>query len=227
MRNRETKASNIVLCFDGGASPNPGKGAWAAVLYFGTPTLDPRAQRDQDELGRGVGDLGGAVSNNYAEYCALIGGLRLVEETLRDSVPLRSVAVAVLGDSQLVINQMTGVFSVRDPSLKILNAIASSLVDKFRSVTFNHIDRKYNTVADSMANTQINKTTYSGAIPYYPNLMLASTLTIDNSEVIASNDLGAGFSECINMIDAKFLRDCLPVQVVCANSGSSMMRVPP
>ncbi|KAJ3025580.1 UNVERIFIED_CONTAM: hypothetical protein HDU68_006982 [Siphonaria sp. JEL0065] len=204
MRHNPAPPGMVTLCFDGGASPNPGKAAWGAICYYGAPVA-PQDQPDQQELFRTAGNLGSSITNNYSEYMGLIGGLRQLIIELR-GISVRDVAVFVRGDSLLVVNQMKGIWNVESESLQVLHAIASSLVDLFRSVRFEHIPRVDNVVADSLANTIINNPTLTGFTAYYPNLIIASTVTIGRVTVNASNDLGAAFAAKHHLIDAKFLR---------------------
>src|SRR5688572_1492298 len=90
----EVSAGQWTLRCDGGARGNPGPGALGYVLY--------------DPTGREVearGEYVGAVTNNVAEYRALIAGL---ESAMRHGVR----AVRVCMDSELVVRQMRGEYRV-------------------------------------------------------------------------------------------------------------------
>jgi ribonuclease HI len=54
----------------------------------------------------------------------------------------------VQGDSELVINQMTGVYRTLHPNMKPLHEQACQLVQKFQSITFQHVGRELNERAD-------------------------------------------------------------------------------
>ena len=54
--------------------------------------------------------LGDALTNNESEYLALIAGLRAASE-------LGCADVEVIGDSKLVINQVSNVWQVKKPNL--------------------------------------------------------------------------------------------------------------
>lgn len=84
------------------------------------------------------------MTNNVAEYSAVIAGLgRAAQLGLKD--------VVVHADSQLVIRQMTGQYRVKDATLQFLKAKADALLPFFSSVSFVHIPREQNTVADALA----------------------------------------------------------------------------
>ncbi|KAJ3331197.1 hypothetical protein HDU76_003821 [Blyttiomyces sp. JEL0837] len=124
---------NATLFFGGSATPNPGTSGWGAVCFFG-PTKDPK-----NEHFRVSGVIAGTeVTNNVAEYCALINGLRRLLRELHALSP-SAFTLTIIGDSQLVIQQMKEVFSVKDPRLALYNAIAKGLVSKFGTVNFEHV----------------------------------------------------------------------------------------
>ncbi|KAM1224306.1 hypothetical protein ACFX2G_044185 [Malus domestica] len=83
-------------------------------------------------------------TNNQAEYEALIIGLGL----LRD---LRATRALVLGDSELVINQLNGSFRCMSCTLAPYHMVASYLAKSFDGITFEHISRIHNTDADELA----------------------------------------------------------------------------
>lgn len=129
----------ITVMFDGGARGNPGPAGFGVVI---------RAS-DGTELVT-FGDYIGAATNNVAEYKGLIAGLDKALE-------LRARRLHVLGDSELVIKQMTGVYRVKNAGLKPLFEEASSLAAKFESVQFEHIYREKNKVADTLYNRAIDR----------------------------------------------------------------------
>lgn len=86
-----------------------------------------------------------AVSgSNEAEYHALIFAL----EQVRTFSPQR---VEMFSDSKLVIEQMRGYYRVNHDSLRALHRRAQELRDGFERVTFHHISRERNQLADAMA----------------------------------------------------------------------------
>lgn len=129
----------LTVMFDGGARGNPGPAGFGVVI---------RAS-DGTELVT-FGDYIGAATNNVAEYKGLIAGLDKALE-------LRARRLHVLGDSELVIKQMTGVYRVKNAGLKPLFEEASSLAAKFESVQFEHIYREKNKVADTLYNRAIDR----------------------------------------------------------------------
>ena len=64
--------------------------------------------------------------------------------------------VLVQGDSELVINQMNGIYNVNNNTLSIYHNIATSLALDFENIKFEHIKRNLNKVADKLANDGLN-----------------------------------------------------------------------
>jgi len=87
----------------------------------------------------------GRLTCNEAEYAAVIRALEVALAYCPCEVHLHL-------DSLIVVNQMRGRFAVRSPALQRLNAQAQQLVGRFRQVTFTHVRRKRNRLADALAN---------------------------------------------------------------------------
>ncbi len=81
---------------------------------------------------------------NEAEYEALIWALELLG---RDP----PAEAHFFSDSEIVVNQMRGYFSVRSPALKRLHRRACALARAILRVTFIHISREKNCLADALA----------------------------------------------------------------------------
>ena len=113
---------------------------------------------DQDRgAGLGVvvrdteGDIVGLVkrslppmTNNEAEYAALVLGLEAARR-------LRPRTLKIHMDSEVVVGQMQGIFAVRSPALKRWHTQACRLARRFRDVTYVHIPREANRLADALA----------------------------------------------------------------------------
>ncbi|CAN6713801.1 unnamed protein product [Malus baccata var. baccata] len=83
-------------------------------------------------------------TNNQAEYEALVIGFGVLHD-------LQATRVIVLGDFELVINKLNGVFRCMSCTLTPYNMVASYLAESFDDVTFKHISRVHNTDADELA----------------------------------------------------------------------------
>ena len=124
---------------DGGSRGNPGPGACGFVL--------------SDEEGRereARGDYLGTVTNNVAEYKALIAGL---EAAARHGVQ----SLRVVMDSELVIRQMIGEYRVKNEGLKPLHAEARRKAAALGDVTYRSVGREDNERADQLVNEALDK----------------------------------------------------------------------
>jgi ribonuclease HI len=140
-RDRDTKKASVnetyTLYFDGGSR---GNGTEHAIAGSGFVMYDAQGK----EFCKGINYLGKAT-NNAAEYDGLLQGIIMATR-------LEIKKLMVKGDSQLVINQMTGKYRVRHPDLKIVNERVQNMCKLFDRVEFKHIDRASNGVADRLAN---------------------------------------------------------------------------
>ena len=118
--------------FDGGATPNPG------IMKIGGFIQDPQTIeifRYSKTLGHGT--------NNEAEYKSLIF-------LLQEIVNLGIKKVSIYGDSQLVVNQVNGIFKTKDYRMKKLRREARTLLSKIDRWNLHHIPRSKNKKADSL-----------------------------------------------------------------------------
>lgn len=129
----------VTLYADGGARGNPGPAAGAAVLL--------------DEAGNVVAERAqylGRATNNVAEYTGLIVGL---EEAKRLGVTKLDVRL----DSLLVVQQMRGVWKIKNPGLRPLALRAGALLAEFPDRTVEHVRREQNTLADALVNRALDE----------------------------------------------------------------------
>jgi len=86
----------------------------------------------------------GIKTNNEAEYYGL---LRALERALN----LECESVTIYTDSELLANQIKGIYKVRAGNLKNLYVACLDLLRKFKSWEISHIERGKNKLADSLA----------------------------------------------------------------------------
>ncbi len=126
------------LYTDGGARGNPGPAAAAYVLEAEDGTvLDAR------------GEPIGVATNNVAEYRALIAGLAKAAAIGVDELE-------VISDSELVVNQMTGVYRVKNRALMTLSLEASAFARRIRRITYTAVAREQNELADRLVNEALD-----------------------------------------------------------------------
>ena len=92
----------------------------------------------------------GRTTNNVAEYSAIL-------ELLTEAVNLSIRALLVYLDSQLVVLQLNGHYSVRNPSILCMYLCICLLERNFDYITYQHIPRHMNTLIDAIANLVLDR----------------------------------------------------------------------
>ncbi len=134
------KIDKVHLYTDGGSRGNPGPSASGFVVI--NPTTNTVL------VDKGI--YLGITTNNQAEYLALKYGLEATKE-----MGVREVACYL--DSMLVVNQMKGIFKVSNRDLWPVHESIKQLVESFKKVTFTHIPRERNTLADAAVNRALDE----------------------------------------------------------------------
>jgi probable phosphoglycerate mutase len=127
----------IVFC-DGAARGNPGPAGIGAAIFSESGDL-------LAEVSEGIG----IATNNVAEYMAAIAGLERCRDLGADEVTVRA-------DSKLIVEQLSGRWRVKQPTLIRLHGEARALMKAFRRVRFEHVPRERNKVADKLANRGVD-----------------------------------------------------------------------
>ncbi|KAK8934446.1 hypothetical protein KSP39_PZI014383 [Platanthera zijinensis] len=84
------------------------------------------------------------LTNNQAEYEAIIAGLRLARE-----LGIQDIKVST--DSMIVARHIKGEFEVREPTLQLYLTKVKRIIGQFRSFSVQHVPREENTRADLLA----------------------------------------------------------------------------
>ena len=136
----ELKRGYYLLNTDGGMASDGRRrsgeplGIAAIGVLLRTPRLATVAE---------ISEAIGPATHNVAEYQALIEGLKLA----RDHGIER---IRVYMDSELVVDQMSGVSAVRQTQLRELREVARELVAEFASVRISWVPREMNVEADRL-----------------------------------------------------------------------------
>jgi ribonuclease HI len=109
----------IQVIFDGGSRGNPGRG-------YGSYQLTVRGRKEAPKRL----EFGENYTSNEAEYDTLIGALEAITRRAKD--PSR-VALEIWGDSQLVINQITGRWKIKEARLQERARRVRQLLEQFGS----------------------------------------------------------------------------------------------
>ncbi len=129
-----TNITEVKLYADGGSRGNPGPSASGYVLL----------NMKNIVIFQG-GQYLGVTTNNQAEYNALKIGL---EEALARG----SKVVHVYMDSLLVINQMKGIYKVKNRDLIPVFHSIKAILPHFEGINFTHVPRELNKLSDAMVN---------------------------------------------------------------------------
>lgn len=143
-----------ILNTDGGARGNPGPAGIGVVL---------RTEGGEvvAEIAKGIG----LATNNVAEYEALIAGLEL-------ALDHEITEIEIQVDSELVMQQMSGNWKIRNERLRALAVKARSLMERFDGAEIKHVRRAHNTRADRLANVGMDEAMVEGLVqPDQQNLL--------------------------------------------------------
>jgi len=133
---RDVPFVRVTIHVDGAAKGNPGPAGIGVTIHDSDRTVF--------EEGRYVGEM----TNNMAEYRALVFGLEKILE-------LGARRVVVFSDSELMVRQMNGQYRVRSERLCPLYEQAQALCRSLESFEIQHIPRAQNRRADVLADQAI------------------------------------------------------------------------
>ena len=126
---------------DGGSRGNPGKGAIGVLI-----------RKDGEILTRYSAKIGSNVTNNVAEYEALIKALELASHYTKKELTCYL-------DSELVVKQLLGKYRVRNPKLLELFLKVQTLQENFEKIIYKHVSRwdKFQQIADELLNEELDR----------------------------------------------------------------------
>ena len=150
----------MLIRADGAARGNPGPAAAGAVI------IDLESENPYSPDARPVASISrplGVQTNNFAEYTAVVLALEKARE-------LAAREVELVLDSQLVVEQLSGRWKVKHPSIKPLVAQAQSLLAGFERWSIRHERRASNFAADALANLALDDPEAARAAERPPSL---------------------------------------------------------
>ena len=124
---------------DGGARGNPGPAAIAAVVQDGNGEV-------VEERSEAIG----TATNNVAEYRARLLGIER-------AAALGARHLELIGDSELIVRQVTGEYKVKDEALRELHRQVREALDEFERWSIRHVRRDENAEADRLVNEELDK----------------------------------------------------------------------
>ncbi len=130
----ETYIANV----DGAARGNPGPASYGVVI-----------RKPDGKVQESLGKRLGSQTNNVAEYHGLIAALDYAEAHGIRRLRIRS-------DSLLLVQQMKGIYKVKNPGLKPLHERASRMSRALEFFAIEHVPREQNAEADALANAALD-----------------------------------------------------------------------
>ena len=136
-KKTDSSADKMIAYIDGASQGNPGPAGIGIVI---------KKSKDKEE--KQVSKYIGTVTNNVAEYAALIWALQ-------EAVYLGVETIKIYTDSQLLSRQLTGRYKVKSPNISVLYQLAVNLINKIPNFEIEHIKREKNKAADKLATQAI------------------------------------------------------------------------
>lgn len=130
----------IILNTDGASRGNPGPASYGFVL-----------SNDKGEVLYREGKVLGITTNNVAEYTAVLQGLSYIFDNYPDS------EITVISDSQLIIQQLKGVYKIKSEHLKKIYLRIKDIEENLNLMEYKSVPRAENKLADAMANLALDK----------------------------------------------------------------------
>lgn len=130
----------LIINTDGGARGNPGPAGIGVVIADANGKIVKK-------FGRYLGD---ELTNNQAEYEAVIAALEAAKELGGTHLEFRM-------DSELAVRQLNHIYKVKNHGLQPLFLKVKNLQTEFQNVSFKHVPRAENALADEMVNEAIDK----------------------------------------------------------------------
>ena len=136
---RKPSSKILHIYTDGACKGNPGIAGAGVIIK--TPTGD---------ILKEFSFFLGQTTNNIAEYKALL-------IALKKALHLKADIIYIYSDSQLMVQQLKGIYNVKNKRLKILWDQAMKLLKSFKKYDIFYINREENKEADRLANQAIKK----------------------------------------------------------------------
>lgn len=130
----------IIIYTDGASRGNPGHSSYGFSI--------------KDDKGRILYEEGkyiGIATNNFAEYSAVLNAMDYVSQNFP-----KSVEVNFFMDSKLVAEQLSGRYKIKSPNLIALIYKIKDFQDGIKEITYTHVPREQNKIADALANQALD-----------------------------------------------------------------------
>ncbi len=131
--------TKLIIYTDGGARGNPGPAGIGVAIY-----------NEKKSLIAEVSNYIGVATNNQAEYQALVAAFKKAAQ-------LGASELECYLDSELVVKQLKREYKVKNKDLAPLFLTIHNLSLNFKKISYTHIPRERNEVADRLANEAMDR----------------------------------------------------------------------
>lgn len=132
---------NLIVNTDGASRGNPGRASYGFVIKDASGSILHKE-----------GQAIGFATNNIAEYTAVLSALEFIYKKWNNG----SHRIEVITDSQLIASQLSGVYKIKNPGLKVLFDKIKVLEFDLGQITYRNVPRAQNSLADSLANRALD-----------------------------------------------------------------------
>lgn len=151
---------NYIIHTDGGSRGNPGNAAIGVIIENQQDTASSEGGSSTIQVAS-FGKTIGITTNNVAEYTAVIEALKWVIETSQISNVKSQNEIGQIDfylDSTLVVNQLNGVFKVKDSNMRMLMLRVRELEQQIGAdVRYSYVPREQNSDADFQVNKALDE----------------------------------------------------------------------
>lgn len=185
----------LLINTDGASRGNPGLASIGAICIVS----------EENKVLFKLNDRIGIQTNNIAEYTAVLRALEKVIE-----LKLEKNKIILRADSALVVNQLNGVWKVKDSNIGVLfNKIKDMIYLNNLNITFQFVYRESNKEADRLANMALDgdiivqNNNLQNKEEEESSILKKENLSIDNSFPA----LNKGVESLINSLNNLFLKE--------------------
>jgi len=135
----------IIIYTDGGSRGNPGSAA-AGFLFC----------NEREQIIKKYSEyLGDNLTNNEAEYCAVIYALKKFKALFGKKLA-QNTEIEIKSDSELLVRQLRGEYKILEPKIQPLFLDVWNLKFDFKKLKFKLISRNKNIEADKLVNEMLD-----------------------------------------------------------------------
>ena len=135
---------SVRIFTDGASRGNPGPASIGVYILH----------QENEEVVAKLGEYLGERTNNFAEYRAVVRAFEI-------SFSAGAQELAFFSDSQLLVQQLNGVYKVKSENIRPLFEECQIWQKKFQKVTYTHVRREFNKESDRLANLALDAQYFS------------------------------------------------------------------